>query len=75
MISNTGWIGLPSRDDLDRRQAQPFLKDLRRLAGQRAGRHAADVGIVGDVGGPGDQRASAKTGIATTISFRCVTPP
>ena len=36
---------------------EPFLVDLGGIGGNGAGRHAADVGVVGPVGDPADQPA------------------
>jgi hypothetical protein len=39
-------IGLPALVELERRQAQPLLKDLRRVAGVATRDAASDVGMV-----------------------------
>ena len=41
-------------EQLDHRHAQAFLVDFRHAAGHRPRRHAADIGMVGDIADPGD---------------------
>ncbi len=47
-------IELPLAIDLDRRDLDAFLEDLRRIGGQAAGHLAADVGHVAEHRAPGD---------------------
>ena len=47
-------------DKLDRRKPQPLGVDVARVDGHRAGDGAANVVPMPDIGGPGDERASAK---------------
>ena len=41
----------------DHRQAQTFLEDRSRMAGDRTGYRAADIGVVTDIGGEGSHLA------------------
>ena len=59
---------------LERRDAQPFLKDLGRVGRHRAGGHAADILMVRHRGAQRDHPAVMKTGMMTAISGRCVPP-
>ena len=47
-------LQLAPAEELDHRDPEPFLVDLRHAARHRPRRHAADIGVVGDIADPGD---------------------
>ena len=54
-------------DDLQRRDAQALLEDLRGVAGEAARHLAADLGHVPDAGGEGDQLAVTEDGLDDAV--------
>ena len=68
--ATTSWLTLAGADELERRDDEALLEELGR-AGEGAGGHAADVGVVGAVGDEADEGlAAAAAGVHPSISLR-----